>query len=86
MPTPEIIQRVREVHDELGKTTQDPGKPGIGEVRDSLGAVLKEPSHEPHYRTLAEKLFAYRTELELEHPMLAETVERLANELAAFGF
>lgn len=84
MPNPEIIKHVREVHDQLGKA-RPAGKPGVDELRKSLGNVLEQPSHEPHYRTLADTLFRERVELELEHPHLTESIERLANALAAIG-
>lgn len=83
MPTPEIIQRVREVHDELGKT---PAKAEHAELRKSLDRVLEEPSHAPHYANLSETLFRQRAMFEAEHPVLAESIERLANALAAVGF
>lgn len=86
MPNPEIIKHAREVHDQLGKTKPDPARqPAVDELRKSLGNVLEQPSHEPHYRTLADTLFRERVELELEHPHLAESIERLANALAAIG-
>lgn len=83
---PEIIQHAREVHDQLGKTRPDPTRqPAVDDLRKSLSNVIEQPSHEPHYKTLADTLFRERVELELAHPHLAESIDRLANALAAIG-
>ena len=84
MPNPEIVKHAREVHDQLGKT-KPARPPAVDELRKSLSNVIDQPSHEPHYRTLADTLFRERVELELEHPHLTESIERLANALAAIG-
>ena len=86
MPNPEIVKHAREVHDQLGKTKPAPTRqPAVDELRKSLSNVIDQPAHEPHYRTLADTLFRERVELELEHPHLTESIDRLANALAQIG-
>ncbi len=78
MPTPEIIQRVRELHAEL-KAQPDPAKQQ--DVLRQLETVMLEPAHTPHYKSLSDKLLA----LEVDHPKLAGSVQQLVELLTSAG-
>jgi hypothetical protein len=75
MANREIIERVKQLHEELKSdpTNQD--------VTRQLGVVLLEPDHAPHYRSLADKLLA----LEADHPKLAASIQQLVELLTSAG-
>jgi len=75
MANPEIIERVKELHAEL---KDDPTKQ---DVAKQLEVVLLEPEHAPHYKKLSDKLLA----LEVDHPRLAGSIQRLVNLLNSAG-
>ena len=84
MPTPAIIQRVKEVHDELGEAQPDPA-PAVEAIKQQLAQVMLEPEHKPHYKSLSDKLLFAYIGFQIDHPKLAASMEALANELAKAG-
>ena len=75
---PEIIQRVRKLHAELKAAARS------GETRGrarQLETVMLEPQHAPHYNSLSDKLLA----LEVDHPKLAGSMQRLVELLSSAG-
>ena len=86
MPTPEIIARVQQLHDELGATQPDPAKqPAIDELKQQLQAVMLEPTARPHYQSLADKLLFHYVGFQIDHPKLAASMESLVDALAKAG-
>jgi Domain of unknown function (DUF4404) len=86
MPTPEIIERVRKLHDELGETQPDPAKqPAVEDLKRELQTVMLEPEHKPHYKSLSDKLLFHYIGLSIDHPKLAQSMQGLVDSLAAAG-
>ncbi len=86
MPTPEIIERVRKLNDELGETQPDPSKAEqVAELRKQIDTVLAEPDHKPHYKSLSDKLLFHYVGFQIDHPKLATSMESLVNTLATVG-
>jgi Domain of unknown function (DUF4404) len=86
MPTPEIIERVRKLNDDLSATAPDPAKEvAIADIQKQLQTVLVEPAYKPHYKTLSDKLLFHYVGFQIDHPQLAGAMEGLANSLTAVG-
>jgi hypothetical protein len=88
MPTPAIIERVKEVHDELGKAQPDSTRAhdvDVDAIKKQLAAVMLEPDHKPHYDALGDKLRYAYAGFKDDHPKLAASMETLANDLAKAG-
>jgi len=86
MPTPEIIERVRKLQGELGETTPDPATaPDVEAIQKQIAAVLAEPEHAPHYKSLSDKLLFHYVGFQIDHPKLAQSMESLADSLAKAG-
>jgi len=84
MPTPEIVERVRKLHSELGEIQPDPTRaPAVVELREHADAVIREPDHAPHYKSLGDKLLVHYVGFEQDHPTLAKAMESLANALSS---
>lgn len=86
MPTPAIIERVKEVHDELAATQPDPARaPDVDALKKQLAAVMLEPAHKPNYESLSDRLLFHYIGFQIDHPKLAASMESLANQLVAAG-
>ncbi|CAN5287274.1 hypothetical protein BH11MYX1_BH11MYX1_55040 [soil metagenome] len=86
MPTPEIIERVRKLHDELGETQPDPAKAEhVAELRKQIDTVLAEPAHEPHYKSLSDKLLFHYVGFQIDHPKLAASMESIVDQIQKAG-
>ncbi|GEM_PF-3569015 len=86
MPTPEIIERVRKLNEELGETQPDPAKAEhVAELRKQIDTVLAEPDHKPHYKSLSDRLQFHYVGFQIDHPKLATSMESLVNTLATVG-
>jgi Domain of unknown function (DUF4404) len=86
MPTPEIIERVRKLQDELGETQPDPAKaPDVDAIKQQIAVLLAEPDHEPHYKSLSDKLLFHYIGFQIDHPKLAASMESLVDSLAKVG-
>jgi hypothetical protein len=83
MPTPDVIEKVRQLRAELA--TARPSSPEAEHLAKQIDAVLIEPDHAPYYVGLGERLRAAATELEREHPQLAATMTTVLNALNAAG-
>ena len=77
MPTPEIIDRVRDLHGKLNGDA-DPVKQ---DVAKELELVLIEPTQAMRYARLSDKLLA----LEAKHPKLSSAIDELVGMLNAAG-
>jgi len=86
MPTPEIIERVRKLNDELGETRPDsPHAPAIAELKQHVSTVIAEPDHKPHYKSLSDQLLFHYVGFQIDHPKLATSMESLVQTLATVG-
>jgi hypothetical protein len=81
MPTPDVIDRVRALHDHLEKEPH----PALEPVRPQLRQIVSEPHDAAHYHSLSERLQAAYDSLEADHPKLAAAVQATMNMLAAAG-
>jgi len=82
MPTPDLIERVRSLRDELGETQPDPR---IDELKAQADKVLAEPDHAPHYTSLADRLRFHYTGFKNDHPALATSMQSLVDTLGKAG-
>jgi hypothetical protein len=86
MPTPDIIERVKKLQDELGEVQPDTAQaPDIETLRKEIDVVLADPEHAPHYKSLGERLLFHKVGFQNEHPQLAASMESLAETLAKIG-
>ena len=88
MPTPAIIERVKQVHAGLVEAQPDPAKVAtvdLDALKQQLSTVMLEPTHKPHYKSLGDKLLFAYIGYQIEHPKLAAVMESLANDLAKAG-
>jgi hypothetical protein len=84
--TPDIIERVRKLNDELGETQPDPARaPHVAEIKQHIATVLAEPDHKPHYKSLSDKLLFHYVGFQIDHPKLASSMESLVDSLAKAG-
>lgn len=81
MPTPEAIDRVRALRDQL----ESEPHPALEPVRQQLSTIVEEPHEPAHYHSLSDRLQAAYESLELEHPTLAAAVQATMNALNAAG-
>lgn len=86
MPTPDIIERVRKLQDELGEAQPDPAKaPDVEAIKLQIAVVLAEPDYKPHYKSLSDKLLFHYIGFQIDHPKLASSMESLVDSLAKAG-
>lgn len=86
MPTPDIIERVKSLRDELGETQPDAAlAPRIEELKAQADRVLAEPDHEPHYKSLRDRLRFDYAGFETDHPKLAASMQSLVDTLGKVG-
>lgn len=83
MPTPDVIDKVRQLRAELA--TAPSASPEAERITQQLDSVLIEPGHAPHYAGLGERLRAAAAGLEAEHPQLAAAMMTVVNALSATG-
>jgi hypothetical protein len=81
MPTPEVIDRVRALHEHLEHEPHGALEP----LRPQLRTIVSEPHDPAHYNSLSERLQAAYESLEVEHPKLAAVVQATMNALNAAG-
>lgn len=77
MPTPDIIQRAKDLHREVGD--RDPA------LRADLDRVIAAPQERQHYSSLGDRLRAAVTAWKVDHPGLAGAAQGLIDELVAAG-
>jgi hypothetical protein len=86
MLTPDIIERVRSLRDELGETQPDSAlAPRVEELKAHADRVLAEPDHAPHYKSLSDRLLFHYTGFQIDHPKLATSMQSLVDTLAKAG-
>jgi hypothetical protein len=86
MPTPPIIDKVRQLRDELGATEPRPEtQPELDELSRAVETVMLEPEHEPHYASLGERLRGAMADLQLHHPTLAGAMQQVVSALDSVG-
>ncbi len=83
MPTPEVIEKVRQLREELA--TARPASPEAERIAKQIEAVLAEPEHGPHYDGFGDRLRDTATSVEREHPKLAAAMTSVLNALSAAG-
>jgi len=81
MPTPEIIERVKDVHSQLGEVSDAKADA----LKQQLATVMLEPEKRAHYGSLAQRLREAYAGWLTEHPKLAASMETLANDLSNVG-
>jgi len=86
MPTPDIIERVRSLRDELGETRPDPAQaPEVEDLKAAIDVVLAQPDHEPHYKSLSDRLRSNYAGFQIDHPKLAGSMQALVDSLGKVG-
>ncbi len=87
MPTPEIIEKVRELRQQIAETPDLPShvQPDVSAIEKQIDTILLEPAHVPHYTSLNDRLLFSYVKLEIDHPNLAKAMQSVSNALAAAG-
>jgi Domain of unknown function (DUF4404) len=84
MPTPSIIDRLREVHTELEGSQRVADSSHVDGLKRQIDAVMLEPEG-ADYATLRERLAAAYASFEGEYPKVAGAIQGLIAELTAAG-
>jgi hypothetical protein len=79
MPTPEIIERMRQLRSQLND------HPDAAHIATDLDTVLAEPAHAPRYEGLRGLLQSASAGIESRHPQLAASINTVINALTAAG-
>jgi CHASE3 domain sensor protein len=79
MPTPEIIERMRQLRSQLADN------PDAAHIATELDTVLVEPAHAPRYEGLRGRLQAASASIESRHPQLAASINTVINALNTAG-
>ena len=87
MPTPEIIQKARDLHRQIAETPDLPShvKPDATAIQQQLDTILLDPSHVPNYSSLNDRLLLAYVKFQVDHPKLANAMIDLQARLAAAG-
>lgn len=86
MPTPEIIQKVRELHAELGETRPTPlTQAEIDRMKQAVELVIREPDHMPHYKSLNDRILFAVVGFQIDHPKLFDLMTGVAASLSNAG-
>jgi hypothetical protein len=86
MPTPDVIERVRDLQTKLAETKPTASTaPVVDDLKKLVDAAVREPTHAPHYTTLRDRLRLAYAGFETDHPKLASAMERVISELTAAG-
>ena len=86
MPTPDIIERVKSLRDELGETQPDAARaPKVEDLKAAIDVVLAQPDQRPHYKSLGDKLLFHYVGFQIDHPKLAASMEALADTITKAG-
>jgi hypothetical protein len=87
MPTPEIIQKARDLHKQLAETPDLPSnvQPDASAIQKQIDTILLEPDHVPHYTSLNDRLLFAYVKFQVDHPKLAAAMVDLQASLAAAG-
>ncbi len=87
MPTPAIIERVRELNAQLAET--QPNAPeAVAEVdnlRKALDVVLLAPAQADQYTSLRDQLLLSYVGFQIDYPQVAGAMQGLIDALAAAG-
>ncbi len=86
MPVPGVIEKVRQLHAELGDTQPNPAtQPELDSLKAAVATVMLEPDHAPHYTSLKDRLLFAYVGFEIDHPKLAEAMQQVMVALNAAG-
>ncbi len=87
MPTPEIIEKVRQLRQQLAETPDLPNhvRPDVSAIQKQIDTILLEPDHVPHYTSLNDRLLYAYVKFEVDHPNLAKAMQNVSNALQAAG-
>ena len=83
MPSPEVIEKVRQLRAELASAR--PASPEAERLAQQIDALLADPEQAQHYEGLGERLRSAAAGLEAEHPQLAAAMTTVLNALSAAG-
>ena len=81
MPTPEVIDRVQALNEQLAK---EPNK-ALETIKPQLQQIADEPHDVAHYNSLSDRLRAAYESIETEYPTLAAAIQATMNALNAAG-
>lgn len=87
MPTPAIIERVRELSAQLAETPDAPSElvRELDHVRTALDVISLDPANAELYTSLRDKLLLAYVGFQIDHPQIAGTMQGLIDSLAAAG-
>ncbi|MEO6775215.1 MAG: DUF4404 family protein [Kofleriaceae bacterium] len=86
MPTPDIIERVKSLRDELGETQPDLAQaPSVEELKAAIDVVLAHPEDVPSYKSLSDRLLFHYVGFQIDHPKLAASMQAVVDSLATAG-
>ncbi len=86
MPTPAIIERMRELHTELGETQPTPATAEeLARIKQQVDTVMLQPDHAPHYKGLSDRLLFAYVGFQIDHPKLAGLMQGVATSLSNAG-
>lgn len=87
MPTPEIIQKVKDLQQQIAETPDLPThvQPDVTAIQKQIDTILVDPSHVPNYSSLNDRLLLAFVKFQVDHPKLADAMVNVTNALANAG-
>ena len=87
MPTPAIIQKVRDLRKQIAETPDLPThvQPDASAIQQQIDTIMLQPDHVPHYTSLNDRLLLAYVKFQVDHPKLAAAMIDLQSALAAAG-
>ena len=87
MPTPEIIQKVKDLQQQIDETPDLPThvQPDVSAIQKQIATIMLEPGKVAHYTSLNDRLLFAFVKFQVDHPKLANAMIDVTNALAAAG-
>ncbi len=87
MPTPEIVEKVKALRQQLAETPDLPShvQPDVTAIQKQIDTILLDPSQVPNYTSLNDRLLFAFVKFQVDHPKLANAMVDVTNALAAAG-
>jgi len=87
MPTPEIIEKARDLQRQIAETPDLPThvRPDTRAIQQQLDTILVDPSLVPNYDSLGDRLLLAYVKFEVDHPKIARAMLDLNAALAGAG-
>jgi hypothetical protein len=87
MPTSAVIEKVRELRDELAETPDlaNHVQPDVEAIKKQIDTIMLEPDKVALYTSLNDRLLLAYVAFQIDHPKLADAMQNAMAAMAAAG-